>query len=74
MAQLIIKVEDKHIGFLVELLQKFDFVEIENLYDIELSDEQKSILEERLIKYKEDPDASVDWNDVKSHIEKRHEL
>jgi len=74
MAQLIIKVEDKHIGFLVELLQKFDFVEIENLYDIELSDEQKSILEERLIKYKEDPDASVDWNDVKSHIEKRYEL
>jgi hypothetical protein len=74
MAQLVIKVEDNHIGFLVELLQKFDFVEIENLYDIELSDEQKSILEERLIKYKEDPDASVDWNDVKSHIEKRYEL
>jgi hypothetical protein len=74
MAQLVIKVEDNHIGFLVELLQKFDFVEIENLYDVELSDEQKSILEERLIKYKEDPDASVDWNDVKSHIEKRYEL
>jgi uncharacterized protein YpuA (DUF1002 family) len=74
MAQLVIKVEDNHIGFLVELLQKFDFVEIENLYDIELSDEQKSILEERLIKYKEDPDASVDWNDVKNHIEKRYEL
>jgi uncharacterized protein YpuA (DUF1002 family) len=74
MAQLVIKVEDNHIGFLVELLQKFDFVEIENLYDVELSDEQKSILEERLIKYKEDPDASVDWNDVKNHIEKRYEL
>jgi uncharacterized protein YpuA (DUF1002 family) len=74
MAQLVIKVEDNHIGFLVELLQKFDFVEIENLYDVELSDEQKSILEERLIKYKEDPDASVDWNDVKNHIEKRYDL
>ena len=74
MAQLIIKVKDNQIGFLVELLQKFDFVEIENLYDIELSNEQKTILEERLIKYNEDPDSSVDWDDVKSNIKKRYEL
>ena len=74
MAQLIIKVKDNQIGFLVELLQKFDFVEIENLYDIELSNEQKTILEERLIKYNEDPDSSVDWDDIKSNIKKRYEL
>ena len=74
MAQLILNVKDNQIGFLLDLLQKFDFVEIEKLYDIELSDDQINILEGRLTKYKADPDSVLDWDEVNSKIKHRYEL
>ena len=40
----------------------------------ELSDEQKSILEERLTDYEANPDQVVDWDEVKEDLTKRYEL
>jgi len=66
-----IKIKDSKVGFFLELLQSFDFISIEkaDTENVELSEEHKKILDERLANYKSDPDNLLDWDDVKKDLE-----
>ncbi|MEO7767397.1 MAG: hypothetical protein ABIS01_08225 [Ferruginibacter sp.] len=61
---------DTQVSFIVELLQKFDFVKI-NTPDkkgIELTEAQKSLVETERSKCKNNPHYLLDWERVKDSI------
>ncbi len=66
MQQISIHIPDAQVSFMMELLQKFDFVKIDT--DINkkftLSDEQKASIEDERAKSKNDPSYLLDWDAV----------
>ena len=75
MAQLTLNISDNQINFFLELIKKFDFVRVENkTATVELTEEQKNILDERLENYKNNPNSYIDLKDVKENIRMKYEL
>ena len=75
MAQLILDIADNKVNFFLELIKKFDFIKVkEKSKYIELTVEQKDILEERIENYKNNPESYIDFDDVKSNIKKRYDI
>ncbi|MCU0355392.1 MAG: hypothetical protein MUD08_16890 [Cytophagales bacterium] len=63
--ELILKVEDSQASFLLELLGKFDFVQVEMPDRFSMEDE--AVLDER-IKRCEDPENLISWEDFKKDV------
>jgi len=75
MAQLTLNISDNQVNFFLELIKKFDFVRVENKTDtVELTEEQKSILDERLENYKNNPTSYIDLKDAKEDLRMKYEL
>jgi hypothetical protein len=67
MQQISIQIPDKQVSFMMELLQKFDFVKIDKASTdkfFKLSEEQKSSVELERRNAKNDPDYLLDWDTV----------
>ena len=69
MAHYSVTVPENKIHFFEELIHNLN-LEGERTDDFELSDAQKSVIDERLENYKNNPDTYLDWKDVKKDIEK----
>ncbi len=71
MQQISITIPDKQVSFMMELLQKFDFVKIDTpTSDKEstISAEQKALVEVERTKVKNNPDYLLDWDAVKDTL------
>lgn len=69
-----INIKDNKFAFFLELLRNLDFVTIESaeeLNGVELSEEHKNILEERITKYKSNPNDVIDWDEFKKEMNKK---
>lgn len=67
MQQISIQIPDKQVSFMMELLQKFDFVKIDKApidEAFKLSEEQKAFVELERTKAKNNPDYLLDWDTV----------
>jgi putative addiction module component (TIGR02574 family) len=70
MAHYSVTVPENKIHFFEELMLNLN-LEGERTDDFELSDAQKSVIDQRLENYKNNPDSYLDWKDVQKDIEKR---
>ncbi len=70
MAHFSVTVPDNKATFFRELLQSLRFCG-ERTDEFELTEAQKSIIDQRLENYKNNPDSYFDWEDVQKDIEKR---
>ncbi|MBN2237119.1 MAG: addiction module protein [Bacteroidales bacterium] len=70
MAHFSVTVPDNKATFFRELLQSLSF-KGERTDEFELTQAQKSIIDQRLENYKNNPDSYLDWEDVQKDIEKR---
>lgn len=70
MKQISIQIEDYQVPFVIDLLEKFDFVKIEKSVDanFSLTKKQIELLEIERKKAKEKPESLLDWDDVKDSI------
>jgi hypothetical protein len=71
MQQISISIPDKQVSFMMELLQKFDFVKIDKPTtdkSFTLSAEQKAMVEVERTKAKNNPDYLLDWKTVKDTL------
>jgi hypothetical protein len=71
MQKISIHIPDTQVSFMMELLQKFDFVKIDNPTtdkSFTLSAEQKALVEVERIKAKNNPDYLLDWDNVKDTL------
>ncbi len=74
MTQLILNVADNQVNFFLELLRRFDFVKLADESEaIEISEEQKSILDKRLENFHHHPDSYLDLEEVIGNFRKRYE-
>ena len=64
MKQIILRVPDNKYSFFIELLNNFDFVTIEE-EGIEIPEEQKNKVRERMKKSQSNPSRLLRWNEVK---------
>ncbi len=64
-----LSIQESKLAFFLELLQNFDFVQVNPLENPEISEEHLAILEERVAAYKAEPDNLLAWEDVKASIE-----
>lgn len=71
MKQISIHLPDTELSFMMELLQKFDFVKIDTP-DIDkgfmLTDAQKKAVEAERAECKKNPDYLLDWDSVKNNL------
>ena len=70
MKQISIQIEDDQVPFVIDLLEKFDFVKIEKAVDtnFSLTKRQIELVEIERKKAKENPESLLDWDDVKNSI------
>jgi hypothetical protein len=71
MQQISIYIPDRQVSFMMKLLQKFDFVKIDNPAtdkSFTLSAEQKAAVELERTKVKNNPDYLLDWDSVKDTL------
>lgn len=70
MKQISIQIEDDQVPFVIDLLEKFDFVKIEKSVDTNysLTKKQIELIEIERKKAKENPESLLDWDDVKDSI------
>ncbi len=71
MQQISFHIPDAKVSFMLELLQKFDFVKIDskkNNTEYTLSETQKDLVELERSKAKENPDYLQDWDTVKDTL------
>lgn len=71
MAHFSVTIPDSKISFFKELMSNLNFAKVVGGQDVELSDEHKAILDQRLENYKNNPDSYLDWEDVQKDIENR---
>ena len=71
MAQFSVTIPDNKISFFRELMNNLNFAKVEEEQEFELSEAQKSTIDQRLENYKNNPDSYLDWKDVQKDIEKR---
>ena len=75
MALITLNIPENKISFVRELIDKFDFIKIENEdVSLELTEKQKNILNDRLINYKNNPDSYLDMDEVKDNLKKDYGL
>ena len=65
--KILLDIAPEKMDFVLELLQNFDFVRVEDVSE-ELTDAQKAILDERWADYIKNPDSALDWEDVKNEL------
>jgi hypothetical protein len=67
---------DKQTEMLADMLKALNFVESVEVgeEESELSEEEITMVEERWTAYKANPKTTVNWNDVKANIRKKHGL
>lgn len=70
MAHFSVTIPENKVTFFKELLQSLSF-KGEQTDDFELTKAQKSIINQRLENYKNNPASYLDWKDVQKDIEKR---
>lgn len=70
MAHFSVTVPENKVRFFEELIHNLN-LDGKRTDDFEISDAQKSIIEQRLENYKNKPDSYLDWKDVQNDIEKR---
>ncbi|WP_340103384.1 addiction module protein [Rhodohalobacter sp. 8-1] len=63
MKEIILKVPDQKVDFVLELVKQLG-LEVES-EEIEIPEEHKNIVRERISKSQENPDRLLDWNNVK---------
>ena len=75
---LIVNVQQGQEDFLMKLLENLAFVQSverisnnDNESDL-LSDEEKSLLDERWAKYEKEGVSGITWNEMKEQIKKKH--
>ena len=70
MKQISIQIEDDQVPFVIGLLEKFDFVKIEESMNnnYSLSKRQMELVEIERRKAKENPESLLNWDDVKDSI------
>ena len=70
MKQISIQIEDDQVPFVIDLLEKFDFVKIEKSMNnnYSLSKRQMELVEIERRKAKENPESLLNWDDVKDSI------
>ena len=70
MKQISIQIEDDQVPFVIDLLEKFDFVKIEESMNnnYSLSKRQMELVEIERRKAKENPESLLNWDDVKDSI------
>ena len=70
MKQISIQIEDDQVPFVIDLLEKFDFVKIEESMNnnYSLSKRQIELVEIERRKAKENPESLLNWDDVKDSI------
>lgn len=71
MPQISIQIPDKQVSFMMELLQKFDFVKIDipdTDKDFKLTEQQKAAVELERTKSKNNPDYLLYWDTVKDTL------
>ena len=66
--KLLIDVDEAQIDFMLDLLSKFDFVKIDTDAD-ELTDEEKTFAENRILHHQKNMDKAIRWEDLKSQLE-----
>lgn len=67
MKQIILRIPDNKYSFFIELLKNFDFVTIEE-EGIEIPEDQKNKVRERMKKSQSDPSRLLKWDEVKKKI------
>ena len=65
--KILLDIAPEKTDFVLELLQNFDFVRVEEVSE-ELTDSQKAILDERWAGYISNPDSALDWEDVRNEL------
>lgn len=71
MQQISIHIPETHVSFMMELLQKFDFVKIDKPVidkNFTITAEQKALVEAERTKAKNTPDYLLDWATVKDTL------
>ena len=70
MKQISIQIEDDQVPFVIDLLEKFDFVKIEKSIDqnYSLTKKQIELVEIERKKAIENPESLLDWDEVKDSI------
>lgn len=71
MKQISIQIEDDQVPFVIDLLEKFDFVKIEKFSGQEnfiITDRQRELVEIERKKIKENPNYLLDWDEVIERI------
>lgn len=63
-----VNIEDDKLGFFLELLNHFDFIEIESVQNFELSDKHKDILDKRLEGFEDDSNDAISWEKFKEEM------
>ncbi|MCK4661453.1 MAG: addiction module protein [Bacteroidales bacterium] len=71
MAHFRVTVPDNKATFFKELLHNLSFVKTEQAGEFELTEANKTIIDQRLENYKNNPDSYLDWEEVQKDIEKR---
>jgi hypothetical protein len=66
MKEIRLKVPDQKVEFVMELVKQLG-LEVET-EDVEISEDHKTIVRERISKSNENPDRLLDWNDVESEF------
>ncbi len=65
--KILLDIAPEKTDFVLELLQNFDFVRVEDVSE-ELTDAHKAILDERWADYVANPDSAIPLEDVKNEL------
>ena len=71
MAHFRVIVPDNKATFFKELLHNLSFAKTEQTDEFELTEANKTIIDQRLENYKNKPNSYIDWEEVQKDIEKR---
>ena len=71
MKQISIQIEDDQVPFVIDLLEKFNFIKIESVLEKEnytITDKQRELVEMERKKIKENPEYLLNWDEVIERI------
>jgi hypothetical protein len=69
MKQFTITVADDKVDFFVELMESNTFVkEVKEEKGFEVPEEHKTIVRERIAKYKNSPDSYLEWDEIEENL------
>ncbi|OQX72925.1 MAG: hypothetical protein B6D61_13140 [Bacteroidetes bacterium 4484_249] len=69
MKQYTITIPDNKVNIFIEMMKSISFVKnIKEGSDIDIPEEHKAIVRERIIKYKNSPESYLDWEDIENKM------